>query len=98
MKSKKKRWKVSKIANSARKNIVSLDDDFREEVLKIIRCLEESPFSHDIEKIKGKKYFYRLRIGDYRLYFKVSPDSNTIEIPLFDYRGRIKDKTIQRLK
>ena len=97
MGSEKKTWKL-KIANSAKKSIESLNKDFRKEIIQNLQSLVEDPFQGDIERIEGKKDFYRLRIGSYRLYFKVLRKSRTIEVPLFDSKGEIKLRKIQRLK
>jgi len=96
--SQEKKWTVSKIANSVKKEIENLDLKLQEEIIKNFECLEYNPFLGDVKKIKGKKNIYRKRIGEYRFYFKTIPQLNNIHILLFNYRGKIKDKTIQRLK
>jgi len=94
--SKRKRWVVSKIAKSAKRNIDNLE--FKEQVIKRFECLQDNPFEGDIKKAKGKKNIYRGRIGDYRYYFRIFLESRSIEIVVFDHRSNIKKKTIQRLK
>jgi mRNA-degrading endonuclease RelE of RelBE toxin-antitoxin system len=96
--SPKKKWTVSKIANSVRKEIENLDLKLKEEIIKNFECLEYNPFLGDVKKVKGKKNIYRKRIGEYRFYFRTIPQLNNIHILLFKYRGKIKAKTIQRLK
>lgn len=98
MGSQKENWVISKIAGSAQINIEKLDLKFQEEVINKFECLEINPFLGDIQKIEGKKNIYRGRIGKYRFYFKIIPHLRHIHILLFEYRGRIKNKTIQRLK
>lgn len=96
--SKKETWVISKIANSAKKNIEDLGLEWQEKIFINLENLQQNPFAGDIKKIHGKKDIYRLKIENHRLYFRVFPESLFIEILLFDYRGKIKDKTIQRLK
>ncbi|MFW6132087.1 MAG: type II toxin-antitoxin system RelE family toxin [Candidatus Aminicenantaceae bacterium] len=91
-------WKISSIAKSASKNIKNLDRKFQKEVIQELDCLEQYPFFGNIKKVEGKKDIYRKKWGDYRFYFKVFPKSREIHILLFEYRGKIKKKTIQRLK
>ena len=50
-----------------------------------------------LKKAQGKKNIYRGRIGDYRYYFRIFPESKSIEIVVFDHRSNIKKKTIQKL-
>lgn len=98
MASQRKNWIISEIARSAQTNIENLDLKSHEEVIKKFECLEIDPFLGDIQKVEGKKNIYRGRMGKYRFYFKIFPRSRQIHILLFEYRGKIKDKTIQRLK
>jgi len=51
----------------------------------------------DVKRIKGKKDIYRLRSGRFRVYFRIIALSRSIEILLFDQRGAIKNKHLQRL-
>ena len=98
MTSQRKKWVISKIANSAKGNIESLDMGLQEKVLIRLECLQLNPFSGNVAKVHGKKNIFREKIGDYRFYFRIFPKTRKIEILLFDYRGKIKKKTIQRLK
>lgn len=91
------KWHISKIANQARRAIESLDLDIQERILKEFEGLQEDPFSGDIKKVKGKEDIYRLRYGKFRVYFRITVSSRLIEILLFDKRGAIKDKHVQRL-
>ena len=94
----KKKWNVNKISNNIKKGIENLDLKLQEEVIKNFECLEYNPFLGDVKKVKGKNNIYRKRIGEYRFYFRTIPQLNNIHILLFKYRGKIKAKTIQRLK
>jgi mRNA-degrading endonuclease RelE of RelBE toxin-antitoxin system len=90
-------WRVSKIANAARRSIRSLDLETQERILAELEALERTPFSGDIKRAKGKKDIFRLRFGCYRLFFRADFSDRSIEILLFDKRGAIKDKNVQRL-
>lgn len=98
MASQRKNWLISKIVRSAQTNIENLDLKSQEEIIKKFECLEINPFLGNVQKVRGKINIYRGRIGKYRFYFKIIPQSRHIHILLFEYRGKIKDKTIQRLK
>ena len=90
-------WRISKIANEARKAIGSLDLETQELVLIKLEWLQTNPFAGDIKKIKGKKDIYRLRVQSLRIYFRLNMSLRTIEILLIDKRGQIKDRSIERL-
>jgi mRNA-degrading endonuclease RelE of RelBE toxin-antitoxin system len=90
-------WHISKIANEARRAIESLDLDTQERILTELEGLQANPFLGDVKRIKGKKDIYRLRSGRFRVYFRIIAVSRSIEILLFDQRGAIKNKHLQRL-
>lgn len=90
-------WRISKVANQARRTIESLDLDTQERILAELEGLLADPFSGDIKRIRGKKNIYRLRFGRFRVYFRTITASRSIEILFFDQRGAIKDKNVQRL-
>jgi len=90
-------WRISKIANEARRAIESLDLDAQERILTELEDLQANPFLGDVKRIKGKKDIYRLRSGRFRMYFRIIAVSRSIEILLFDQRGAIKNKHLQRL-
>lgn len=90
-------WRISKIANEARRAIDSLDLETQERILTELDGLQADPFSGDIKRIKGKKNIFRLRSGRFRIYFQILFSSRSIEVLLFDQRGAIKNKDLQRL-
>jgi mRNA-degrading endonuclease RelE of RelBE toxin-antitoxin system len=66
-------------------------------VLRELEALHADPFAGDVKRIKGKRDIFRLRIGRFRAYFRAAFPERSIEILLFDDRGAIKNKDIQRL-
>ncbi len=59
--------------------------------------MEFNPSQGDVKKIQGKEDIYRLRLRDYRVYFRLWPQTRSIDILLIDIRSGIKDKTVGRL-
>lgn len=90
-------WRISKIANEARRAIESLDLETQEKILTELEGLQADPFMGNVKKIKGKLDIFRLRSGRFRIYFRINAASRLIEILLFDRRSAIKDKNVQRL-
>jgi mRNA-degrading endonuclease RelE of RelBE toxin-antitoxin system len=76
---------------------MTLRPDSQKEVLLQLEALEKNPLQGGIKKIEGKKNIFRGRSGDFRYYFRLLPKSNSIEVLLFDIRGSIKQKKIQKL-
>jgi len=93
----KKKWTIRKIARTAAAKIEDLNPKLQEKVLIRLDELQINPHQGDVKKVEGKTDIYRLRIGEHRLYFRLLPESFSIEILLFESRSSIKKKTIQRL-
>ena len=55
MTSKSKKWRITKIANSARKNILAQDQESRKKVLHHLESLEINPFDRSIKKLPVRK-------------------------------------------
>lgn len=59
------------------KFITKQDKKQQERLLKAIYLL---PVIGDVRKMSGEDNLYRLRIGDYRILFKLSAKSNTVTL------------------
>ncbi len=90
-------WRISKIANEARRAIESIDLETREKILIELEGLQADPFRGNVKKIKGKLDIFRLRSGRFRIYFRINAASRSIDILSFDQRSAIKNKHLQRL-
>lgn len=97
MTSPAERWRITKIANNARRAIETLGPDPLESVLAALESLQIDPFAGDVKKIKGKMDLYRKRVESFRIYFRLDVLDRSIEILLIDKRGQIKDRSIDRL-
>ena len=64
--------------------------ELREEI-KTLSTIREIP---NCRPLKGRKGFYRIRIGDYRVTFE-SVDINTIELKRFLSRGQVYKKHVK---
>ncbi len=72
-----------------------MDEIDRELSLRIIRevsDLENFPFlsmPHDLSKLKGEENYYRLRVGNIRIIFKIDKPAKTIYVEKIGYRKAI---------
>jgi len=85
------RYKII-VSNRADKFLDRLNEELRHRVIEETSDLENFPFltkPHDIAKPKGKKDYYRLRVGKIRTIFKVSKKQRTIYIEKIGYRKQI---------
>jgi mRNA interferase RelE/StbE len=56
-------------------------------VIETLKAVDTLDGLHHIKKIEGYDYYYRLRVGDYRLGLKLS--GNTVELIRFLHRKDI---------
>jgi len=62
----------------------------RQKVLEFLVAIENSPFpdNFDIKKIKGADNTFRLRIGDFRLFYKILWNEKVILVTKLERRSR----------
>ena len=66
-----------------------VDREIKEKILDEIADLENFPFlvrSHDMAKLKGKRNYYRFRVGQLRIIFRIDKPSRKIYVEKIDYR------------
>ena len=80
-----------KIEKRAIKEMKILSQDVQKRIKDKIRSnLIEDPFptgDNDIKRIKGSK-FYRLRIGEYRVFFDIDPEEKQVFILSIRHRSK----------
>ena len=77
------------------KTLSKLDSKTRARIIEAIVDLENFPLFidlHDLEKLKGRDGYYRIRVGDHRLIFKVVKEKNVIYLEKIGRRERVYDK------
>ena len=58
-------------------------------VFKKITELENDPFPSDVKKLKGEKDVYRIRIGDFRVLYRIIREDDIILVFRVDKRSRV---------
>lgn len=56
---------------------------------RILKAISQLPFSGDIKRMKGETGYYRLRVGDYRIIYRVEHDVLTVIVMNAGNRGQI---------
>ncbi len=76
-----------------RKNAVKfIQKQERKTQIRLLRAINALPYNGDIKKMSGYASLYRLRVGDFRILFEVTPLSDTItliDVIDADNRGQI---------
>ena len=73
----------------ALKFLSKLEKVSKERVFKRIKELYEDPFPSDVKKLKGEKDVYRIRVGDFRVLYRIIPEDEVILIFRVDKRSRV---------
>ena len=78
-----------RIWNKSPQVSIKLEKVSKERVFKRIKELCEDPFPSDVKKLKGEKDVYRIRIGDFRVLYRIIPEDEVILIFRVDKRSRV---------
>uniref|UniRef100_A0A7C3YPB8 Type II toxin-antitoxin system RelE/ParE family toxin n=2 Tax=Geoglobus ahangari TaxID=113653 RepID=A0A7C3YPB8_9EURY len=73
------------------KFLQKLNENDRKRIFSAIERLED-PFSQPYEKIKGRKDLYKIRVGDYRIIYRVDKENKIVSVHLVDKRERVYDR------
>jgi mRNA interferase RelE/StbE len=73
----------------ALKFLSKLEKDDKERIFKRIKELGENPFPSDVKKLKGDRNVYRIRIGDFRVLYKIIPEDDVVLVFRVDKRSRV---------
>ncbi|MBK9214917.1 MAG: type II toxin-antitoxin system RelE/ParE family toxin [Chloracidobacterium sp.] len=76
---------------SAEKEFLKLPKKIRDRFVEALKLLAISPFSEllKIKKLKGTDDAYRIRIGEYRLIYKIEQDVLTVLVIKVGHRREV---------
>lgn len=60
------------VTPAARKGLCSLPRAAQDRIVPRVDALGEEPRPHGVEKLKGSTDLYRIRIGDYRVIYRIA--------------------------
>ncbi len=76
-------------ARSARKELQSLPIAAAARILKKVEALGTNPRPVGSKKLIGAKDLWRLRVGDYRVVYKIHDDDGTIDVSVVRHRSEV---------
>jgi mRNA interferase RelE/StbE len=80
-------WRVE-VQRSAEKELASLSSQARERITEALRAMTENPFPHGFKKLKGSDG-YRIRVGDYRVLYRVNHAAKVISVGVIGHRKEV---------
>lgn len=66
------------ITKPAKKDLLKLDEDTRTRILKALKSMRDYPEVSGLVKLKAKDDRWRLRVGDYRVIFRIDQAEGVI--------------------
>jgi mRNA interferase RelE/StbE len=77
------------LTRAARRGLAALSADAQRRVDAAILALAEEPRPHGCQKLQGGGDFWRIRIGDYRVIYRVLDKERLVEIVNIGHRRDI---------
>ena len=77
------------LSKKSYKFLGEVDRELNLRIIREVSDLENFPFlsmPHDLAKLKDRKNYYRLRVGDVRIIFKIDKPAKTIYVEKIGYR------------
>lgn len=72
-------WTVL-VAGPAKKQIARFPAKDRERITAALQQFSGDPFYGDVRKLEGKENRWRRRVGDYRIFFAIDRQCNTVTV------------------
>ena len=72
-----------------------MNEKIKNSIIEVIEKLEDYPFSlrgMDVQRVKGLKKTFRVRVGQHRIIFYVDKDEKMIYVTHLDVRKRVYEK------
>ncbi len=77
---------------SAKKELKKLDKQIISRILQVVENLAKNPYSSDSKKLVASDSIYRIRVGNYRIIYKIESSVLTIEVIKVVHRREIYRK------
>lgn len=75
------------------KYLFKLDKKVSRRIIDKIKLLKENPIPHDSKRLVNVKYkSFRIRIGDFRVLYRIDEEGKVIIIFLIDKRSKVYKK------
>ena len=82
------RYRVE-VSPVAHRELRKIPEDKRERILRRIRSLAEDPRPAGVQKLAGEVDGYRIRVGDYRVLYRVKDDVLLIVVVRVGHRREV---------
>lgn len=77
------------LSPGAEKAFLRLSPDVQKRLAPRIDALAEEPRPYNVIAIQGEKETYRLRVGDYRIVYRVDDEAEYVYVTLIGHRSSV---------
>ena len=75
-------------ARSARKELEALDSAIVNRIFPKIEALAKEPRPTNCRKLRGERFLWRIRVGDYRVIYAIYDDKQVVDIVAVRHRSK----------
>ena len=75
-------------ARSARKELEALDAAIVNRIFPKIEALAKEPRPTSCRKLRGERFLWRIRVGDYRVIYAIYDDKQVVDIVAIRHRSK----------
>jgi mRNA interferase RelE/StbE len=72
---------------SATKELQAFEGVVKQRILSAVESLAEDPLPHGVRKLKGSRYTYRIRVGEYRAVYSIDSDRKVVTVLAVRHRS-----------
>ena len=75
------------LATQARKQLDKLPNEDRMRLIAALQQMVNDPYADDIQRLKGHRFAWRRRVGNYRILYDLNPEIRLIVIARIERRS-----------
>jgi mRNA interferase RelE/StbE len=75
------------LATPARRQLDKLPNEERARILASLARMGDDPYAGDIQRLKGHRFGWRRRVGNYRILYDLDPVSRVVIVARIERRG-----------
>ena len=79
--------------HSAAKDLRRLSRDVIQRVVQAVEQLASDPYPAGVRKLVGSEHTYRIRVGEYRVVYRVFPSVLVVEVIRVGHRRDVYNRT-----
>lgn len=77
------------VGGSIRRSLKKLPTQLQERLLRAAHGLARNPRPVGCSKLKGQGDLYRIRVGDYRIVYRIDDESRQVDITIVAHRREV---------